>query len=216
MIFDEIVAEVCELLNLTSDEAKSRVSRRINTRYRRVTSSIGMETSRRQTVPQIVTIGNRSVTFTSVEKLLGVIRKEGTKDMPLDQVTKDDMYLLPIKNDPPHNFAVTAMTTDTVTVYLDAIPATAYTLYGDALVSLTTLNGQQTPAFPESFHDILVFGVMADEYRKMEKPQLARDAEMDYEKRLSDLRMFIAKSAYLDAYQGKNAVYRWRFGSVTE
>lgn len=210
MIFDEIVTEVCDQLNLTSDEAKSRIGRRINSRYRRITSSIGLEVSRRVPVSQAVTPGNRYVTFNGVEKILAVIDKSSGKDITLDQVTIDEMHDLPVKADPPRHFAVTTMTANSVTVWLDASPAKAYTLYADGEVTVTTLSGSQAPAFPESFHDILVFGVVADEYRKMEKPSLARDAETDYEKRLSDLRMWIAKSAYLDNYQSKNKWKRWR------
>jgi hypothetical protein len=52
---------------------------------------------------------------------------------------------------------------------------------------------------------------MAGEYRKMEKLSLMQDAEANYEKRLSDLRMWIAKSAYLDVVQGKYTTrsFRW-------
>jgi hypothetical protein len=35
------------------------------------------------------------------------------------------------------------------------------------------VSGSQEPAFPESFRDILIEGVLADEYRKLEKATLA-------------------------------------------
>lgn len=211
MIFEELVGEVCERLNLTSDDAKSRVGRDLNTRYRRVTTTIGLQTSRFVQTSKAATIGNRSITFTGVEKLLAVIDKTSGIDVPLTQITMDEMHITPLRGDPPRKFVVTNMHANTVTIYIDSTPATAFTLYADGQASVTTLSGSQTPDFPESFHDILIFGAMADEYRKMDKPQLAMMAEKDYESRLSDLRMWIAKSAYQETYQGRYSGknFRW-------
>jgi hypothetical protein len=47
--------------------------------------------------------------------------------------------------------------------------------------------------------------VLADEYRRKEKSDYVKEQEELFEKRLSDLRMFIAKSAYLQNYRGKHA-----------
>lgn len=214
MIFDELVSEVCERLNLTSDEAKSRVSRELNMRYRRVTSSIGLETSRRTQVSKAATIGSSSLTFTGIEKIIAVIDKSSGTDIILSQVTPDEIHILPVKEQPPRNFAVNRMHSTSVEITLDCVPTTTFTLYADGHVSLSTLSGGQAPDFPESFHDILIYGAMADEYRKMEKENYAKDSEIDYERRLSDLRMWIAKSAYLDIYQGKynNSRLRWLQG----
>lgn len=212
MTFDELVSEVCERLNLTSDEAKSRVGREINSRYRRVTSSIGLDLSRRSEVSKVVTIGNRNVTFDNVEKILAVIDKSSGQDVPLIQISPDEMHVVPLRDDPPKRFAVMGIHPTSVDIRLDATPATAYTLYADAMVPVSTLAGNAQPQFPESFHDVLIFGAMSDEYRKMEKVQYQRDAEMDYEKRLSDLRMYIAVSGYKDVYQSKyQRSFRWSY-----
>lgn len=286
-----MVAEVCEQLNLTSDDAKSRVGRQINRRYRRVTSSIGLQTSRFTQVSKTATIGNQSITFTGIEKIIAVIDKTSGIDIPISQVTVDELHITPLRSEPPRHFAVTNTHATTVTIKLDCIPSnygaqlativsggTGYTindiltltggtfteagkfkvittssgvitgvipvspgtytvdasnpvsttggtgsgatftitfggllLYADGHVTVATLNGSNTPDFPESFHDVLVFGAMADEYRKMEKLQFAQTAEADFERRLSDLRMWIAKSAYLDIYQGRYSgkTFRW-------
>lgn len=206
MIFEELIQETMERLNLSSDEARSRIGREINSRYRRATSSIGMETSRRTTVTKTATIGNRTMTFSGIEKIIAVIDKSGGSghDVVLSQVTFDEMHNLPLKKQPPRHYAVTNTHAQTVDIYMDCTPTTAFTLYADGHISLTTLAGGTAPDFPESFHDILIFGAMADEYRKMEKLQFARDCEADYERRLSDLRMWIAKSAYTTLYAGKN------------
>lgn len=295
MIFEELVQEICERLNLTSDEAKSRVGREINSRYRRVTSSIGLQTSRYLQTSKVSTIGNRTVTFTGIEKVMAVIDKNSGKDIPLTEITFDEMHITPVKSEPPRKFAVINMHPTSVDIYLDCIPsnygsqlatvasggtgyavndiltlvggtfteagtfkvttidasgvitgvtfvgAGTYTvaasspvsttggtgtgatltvtfgghiLYADGHTTLTTLSGNQAPDFPESFHDILIFGVMADEYRKMEKFQFYQASEADFERRLSDLRMWIAKSAYKDIYQGKYTGRNLRWNQI--
>lgn len=211
MVFDELVNEVCERLNLTSDDARSRVGRAVNSRYRRLTSSIGLETSRRVQVSAITTIGSRDLTFTGIEKVSAVIDKSSGKDIPLHQITPDEMLVMPFSSDPPRHFTVLRMHPTSVDIRLDSAGTSATTLYANGHITVSTLAGNQTPDFAESFHDILIFGAMADEYRKMEKMPLYQMCEQDYEKRLSDLRMWIAKSGYQDQYQGKDRTMnnRW-------
>lgn len=203
MIFDEIVSTVCNTLNLSSDDAKARVSAEVNARYRRVTSGIGMATSRQTQVLKAATIGNPDLVFSGITKITAVIDKSSGKDDPLTEITYDEWHTEPARQQPPTKYAVYLMGTSTVTVKLNCIPTTTFTLYADGIVNLSTLSGSQSPAFDEDFHDILVFGAMSDEYRRLEKVQLQKDAETDFEHRVSDLKMFIAKSGYLDIYQGK-------------
>ena len=277
MTFNEIVNEVLDRMNLTSNEATTRVGREVNSRYKRVASSIGLNTSRPVSVSQAVTLGNQYVTFSGITKIVSVhnrtagirltevtpveipviqIDATGTADsgttttvVDTERTEATDVFtgsviqftsgtlldessvitdfdpatdtitfspavstsvlaghtyrILAGNEDDERVFAVYAMGATTVTIILDSIPTTAHTLFAEGLSNLSTLSGTGTPAFAEDFHDILVFGAVADELRKMEKQQLADRAESDFAQRLSDLRMFIAKSAYLDLYQGK-------------
>lgn len=212
MIFDELVSEVCERLNLTSDEARSRVGRHLNNRYRRVTSGIGLESSRRTEVDATATIGETTLTFEGIEKILAVIDRSSGKDIVLEEVTPYEIVERPLRGEPPRLFAVTNMHPDSIDIQVDCEATTAYTLYAKGITSNSTMSGSDIPDFPESFHDLLVFGAMADEYRKMEKVELARDAEADFERRVSDLRMFIAKSAYMDLTQGRYADKKFGWG----
>lgn len=204
MTFNEIVTEVMDRLNLTSSTAITRVGRAVNDRYRRLTSSIGLETTRRVEVSAPTVIGEQTLVFTGVEKLIAVIDKTSGTDIILNQITPDEMHIITLRTDPPRNWCLLRSGATTVTIKLDCVPASVYNLYADGHTSITSLTGTGVPAFPESFHDTLIFGAMADEYRKMEKTALMADAEMNYDKRLSDLRMWIAKTAYLDVYQGKS------------
>ena len=286
MTFLDIVSETADRLNLTSEQAISRIGREVNIRYRRITSSLGLITSRPIEVSKAVTVGNRKVVFSEIEKVVSVHHRLGGAS-PLTERTFDDLGVSEISatgtadsgtattvvdsertetttdywkdkiieftngsllgqtslitafnpttdtitfapavstsvvshtynilggriGSTPREYAVYAMGANTVTIYLDSLPDTAYALYASGLDDATTLSGAAVPAFSESFHDVLILGAVADELRKMEKFQLARDAESDFERRLSDLRMFIAKSAYLDIYQGKTDTNWWQ------
>lgn len=212
MSFDELVSEICERLNYVSDDAKSRVGREINARYRRVTSAIGLQTSRFvPNVQGVSTFGLNTMTFNGVEKILAVYDKSSGRDVLLDEVTTGEMHVLPMRNQPPKNYAITKVNSNSVEIEFDCIANDPFSLYADGQANLSTLSGSRAPDFPESFHDILIFGVIADEYKRMEKLALAQTFEADYEKRLSDLRMWLAKSAYLDTQQGKynTTTLRW-------
>jgi hypothetical protein len=199
-----MILYIADALNLSSAEAKARIAREINVRYNRVTSSIGLITSRRVEVTENTTVGDRFIEFEGIEKLDAVFYRDGSKNKILPELTHDEMLAYTIGTDKPTRFSVFNMKPNSVTIMLDCEPATVFPMYAHGLVESSTITGNDRPAFPESFHDVLIHGVIADEYRKMEKQQYARDAETDYERRLSDLKMFIAKSGYLDFYQGKH------------
>lgn len=214
MTFLELVNEVTDRLNLTSDQAISRVGREINSRYKRVTSSIGLASSRRvyDVAVQSVT-DDKYLTFTGIEKI-EVVKDITVEDQPVILIERllNEMDGLPLMSSQPRNYAVFSVTSNTVTIRVDSDVVEDQFIKADGLETADTLSGALTPAFSESFHDILVFGAVADELKKMEKFQLAKDAEQDFERRLSDLRMFLAKSDYLDIHQGKanSSVEWWR------
>jgi hypothetical protein len=204
MTMNEIVAYVADELSLTSAEAKARINRELNVRYKQITSSIGMAATRREVISQAATIGSRYITFTGAERLDTVFRKVGTQNIILNQLTDDEMKDITPGDEPPTAYSVFSLAPQAVTLELDCTPSTAFLLYATVVADVTSISGTQSPAFPESFHDVLIYGVLADEYRRAEKAQYAKDAEQSYLNRLSDLRMFIAKSAYLDIYRGKH------------
>lgn len=189
----------------------ARIGKELNIRYRQVTSSIGLITSRRVTVARIAVINNRNLTFNGVERLDTVYYTiVGTNNVPknkiLDEITNDEMIDLIPGTGFPRRYCVINYAPNAVTIEVDAIPTNpVYTLNASGLSGVSTLTGTVSPQFPASFHDILIYGIKADEFIRKEKAQLAADAEQKFEARLSDLRMFIAKSAYLDIHRGKHA-----------
>jgi hypothetical protein len=199
MTFVEIVGRVASRLNLSSPEALTRIGDEVNDRYRRVCAAIGMETTTRATATANTAVGYRTLTFTSVVKLFTVLDAD---DKQIDEESYTQLVKQTPHGDPPTAYAVKTMGATSVTILLDCTPVTIYTMSADALVVSTLLSGSAEPAFAENFHDILVFGAMADELEKMEKARAADKREVQYDLRLSDLRYFIAKSAYRDIVQG--------------
>ncbi len=120
----------------------------------------------------------------------------------LNERTFDDLRNSILTTQPPQEYAIARMGSTSVTIYLDCLPTSVFILSADIIESTTTLSGASSPVFGENFHDILVHGGKVPELLKMEKPDLADAAEEDFQRRLSELRFFIAKSAYLSIYQG--------------
>jgi hypothetical protein len=205
MTFSELVLAVQSRLNLTSTESATRIGVTLNDRYKRVTSAIGINLSRRTTVQANVTVGVSTLNFAACEKIINVVDRSATPYRVLDEATVEQLRAeQPSSNATPRKYAILAVDAHSVTILLDCVPQSAFTLYADCYGRASTLSGSQEPAFEEDFHDVLLHGALADEYRKMEKPAYARESESLYQERLSDLRMFRTKSSYLDIMQGGN------------
>ena len=212
MTFDDLVAEVAERLNLTSAPAIARIGRSVNERYRWVSSSIGLQTSVRATITSPTVMGSPLITFPDpevmgapgVEKLYALFNANVSPPIILMERSFDEMRERTPLNDPAHHYAIQRMGANSITLLLDATPSTEYDLTADVEQNQSTLSGTDVPSFAEDFHDILLYGAMATELDKMEKYEFANKQEAKYEARLSSLRMFIAKSGYLDIFQGKD------------
>lgn len=208
MTANELVEYIAEDLNSPSQETKTRISHSLNVRYKQVTSSIGLMPTRRVERESSTTPDDRFVTFDDIEKLDIVFRKTddvdpGANTVLLGELTNDEMLRISVRTDPPTKYCIYSVEPTSITIKIDCLPVDPTILYAHGLASASTLTNNDQPAFPESFHDVLIHGVKADEYRRREKMVLAKESEILFEKRLSDLRMFIAKSAYLDIYRGK-------------
>jgi hypothetical protein len=200
--FDEIVSEAMGRLNLQSTEAQLRIGRAVNARYKRLTSAIGLAVSRRTSVDVSPTLGATTVVVEGLEKAISVLDLTGGQRRLLAEFTVAELRDRPLSSGIPQAWAAERMSAHSVTLRLDTIVQTALTLRVFGHERAAVLTGTQEPAFPESFHDVLIEGVLTDELRKQEKTQLAAFADQTYERRLSDLRMWIAKSSYLVIRQG--------------
>lgn len=174
-----------------------------------MTSSIGLITSRRVVQTLVIDpddVGSTLPNYTveDVQKILAVrYMVSANNPKTLEERSMDEILDTNLTRRIPQAFAVDLMGPTYVTIRLDAYPTDPFTLSIEAYEIAPVLEGLMEPYLPEDFHDILIEGTMRDELRKMEKTALAKQAEDNYEARMSDLRYFIAKSCYMDIYQGK-------------
>lgn len=197
------MAEVCERENLTQTVDVTRVGKRVNQRYKRVTSSIGLNTFRRVVSSFVCVLSTRTQTITGIEKVFSIVNANLTNGEPLDEISYAEMLERIPSTTGPSCYAVKRTGSSSVTLVFDYAFTAATTLTVEGEEQASTLSGATVPAFSESFHDILIFGAQADELRKKKQIQAARDAELDFERRLGELRLHVAVSAYKDVQQGK-------------
>jgi hypothetical protein len=209
MTFEEIVAEIADRLNLTSDTAITRIGRSVNERYKWLCTSMGLQTTSQGVVSATTTVGSDLLTFGpipyKVSRLESVFNPAYPRPNTLNQVSLVILRNMTAGTDPAQNYAIYETFADRWTIKLDSQASSPYELQADALISKPTLSGADVPKFPEAYHDTLVYGGMATELDKMEKPDLAQVQEARWADRNSELRLFIAKSGYMDIYQGRTA-----------
>lgn len=197
----ELKTEAANRLNLSSTDALARLASYINQRYRRLTSSLGLNTSRRATKSVNTVSGTDSITF-ALAKVEIVYTTVSGKRRVLDEITYEE-YRKKATESPKDGdateYAVKSFTPSTTVLALYPNPDSVYSISADGLDTVTTLADGDTPNIPTDFQDALVLGAIADELFKMEKYALAKDFQEQYEGRASDLRLFLAKSAYLSA-----------------
>jgi hypothetical protein len=204
MTFDEIVSEVLARTRQTSDEAKTRIGRAVNDRYRRVTTSVGLATTRRVEATAAMVAGDPAVTLPG-EKVLTVFLT-GPQRRLLAEISFDtwrQRHTSVAQNlGTPAAYAVANVDAAGVTIYLTPAPEAAGPIFADMLETLPPLTGADLPAMPASFHDVLMHGALADEWMQLKQEDLTRASTGQYEARLAELRYFLAKSATLAIVQG--------------
>lgn len=197
MTFLDLQDAVLDRVNLSSAEARARVSRNLNLRYREVQSTLQLDKTRRGSVDITTASGSPTVTVSGVAKLLGLY------DPNVLHRELDEKVLSEIEARTAHNallstptiFAIDEHLNDVVILRFYPIPNAALALEADCLLAGTDMvDDDDEPTIPVDFHDVLLRGALADEYDKMEKFKEAAKQEQKFEKRLSDLRFFIAKS----------------------
>ncbi len=218
MLFEEIVSAVMDRMNLTSDDARERVGKAVNRTYKKATANVGLITSRRVNdvlvldgetpVPDDIA-GNTlpEITANDIEKITRVVYLYPDSDRfrVLEQMQYEDLRDLLPRTGIPTSFAIKKMGPGIVEFRIDAFPEEEFSLGISGYDHATELEEGLEPYMPTDYHDVLIEGAMSEELRKMEKPQLAAIAETAYQQRLSDLRFFITKTAYLEMYQSKTS-----------
>lgn len=205
MTFTELKDKVKSYCNLTSTEADTRVGNSLNAVYRRVTTSLGLDAARFVTRNASTSIGIRTVTFSSIEKIDRLIDATDSNNIRLlTEVEIHQIRSTQPSDGAPNTWAPQNMTADGVTVVLDTVPQAVYSLQADGWASVSDLSGTDEPAFPESYHDILAWSVISEELLKKEKDKLAATYQGKAEALLSDLRFYLADSPTRETVQGSN------------
>lgn len=220
MDFDTIVSKIMTRLNLTSTEAQNRIEAEVNECVRKITTSIALEPSRLMveeldidpigegTLPELVVDNyNKLLKVSLLPNGTGTPQVKVLKELMYDEITN---FNAEVRD--PRAWAVKTVGPSSMVIVLDSSPDDNFTLRFEGYQSITDLSGTDQPPFPDDFHDLIIFGVMADELFKMEKYPYAQQMEQKFQQRLSDLRYYFAKSAYLDVYQSKNKPSRlWAY-----
>ncbi len=200
MTFKEIQDLVMGKLNLTSSDARSRIKVEINLRYREIQTGVNLASSRRGVTTFTTASGSSTTTQSGVEKVLSVFDNVFLM-RPLREISLNTIRALDapaLVQGTPYEYVIDNWTDDIVTLRLFPQPTVAYALQADVILAGTDMTSDSDePAFAESYHDIIVHGVVADELNKLEKYREAQLFETKFEKRLGELRYFIRKAAWI-------------------
>ena len=209
MTFDDIRAKVMDRTNLSSADASARIGGFINERLRNVQTSCNLSRVRRGTITVTAPADATSVvlvddTVDTTYCIKPITIFHGTR--PLFERTHDQ-----IKNTrvnlvagTPSVYAVLRFGASDCEIELCPVSTDAVVLTVEGLLNGVDLAADDdVPAMPEDFHDVLVFGALADEYDHTDRADLAMKQEQKFEKRVRELRYFIQKSIYLQRVQGR-------------
>ncbi len=214
MTFTQIVAAITGHCGLSSTEATTRVGASVNRHYRRITASLNLNAARFVTRSQTTTNGQQYVTFTEIEKIDRILdTTDATSVRLLTEVSIHQQRSTQPGESEPNTWALRNTDADSVVVLLDTVPQTTYSLQADGWTTLTDLSGSDEPVFPESYHDILTFAVISEEYDRKEKDKLAARFAAKSEQLLAELRHFLADSPTELTRQRSSALASSAFGS---
>jgi hypothetical protein len=162
------------------------------------------------------TVSVNTVSGTVTSATTGLL-KVNTVTIPLQNRVLEERTMAYIRMMDPANsasgapllYAVEKIGATTSTLHFYPKPDAIYAVQIDGLLVGTDLTADaDVPGIPEDFHDILIDGVLADEYGDMEDQQASMvKSENAYTLRLRELRYFISKSAWLSRRQGGESDY---------
>lgn len=177
MTFDDIVSLIATDLNIVAQSSLDRIGNHVNRRYRQVLNALGMNDVSRVENEFVLTAGQQDQLYDLdspvIERIVSLWRvgdatnNPGVYSVSLDQISYDEMRSeVPTEGDPTKWCKVRV--TDSATFFrINSTIPDGYTLLVSGEEQTTDLDDEQSPAFPEAFHDILVLGGKVDELRKI-------------------------------------------------
>lgn len=207
MTFTEIVDQIADYLDLVSTPQKALIGKEVNLVYRRVRTAVQLQPSRRILgVAGPTSLGLQEVTFEGVQKVVRVYDDSSGRAREIEEKLAEEIRLInATTSDHVTKWATLRVGANSVTILCNVKFQTEFDLRADGYDTTDDLSGSQEPAFPEDFHEILIDGVLKKMLGKRGDKQGARDAGTDYERRLSDLKLWHAKTLLGKRRQGENA-----------
>jgi hypothetical protein len=203
LTFTEIRTEILNRMNLVGTDASTRVGSAINRHNARICAELGLDAIAYVQRTSTTSIGTRTLAFSNIEKIDRI--RDATTSASLRFLTEDsfhDLKSMQPGSGAPNKWAVQSVTASTVTVVFDNTPDAEYTIQADGQSTTTDLSGSDVPAIPKSFHDILTWYVLAEEYLRKEKVEIAKAYEIKATELLRALQFKFADSATKDTRQG--------------
>jgi hypothetical protein len=195
MTFKNLQDDVLDRLNLTSTDARTRIKRHLNERYRRLASTLGMTSVRDSTTTQTTATGTAEYAITA-QKIKHIY--DATNATYLPETSLADLR----QRDPgldssglPQVWAPRKQTATAITIRLWPIPDTAYTLNLDISSALTELSGDSDvpTLIPDDWQWLIGLGARLEEYEKRDDARYMA-LSREYEQGVKDLRYFLRKS----------------------
>lgn len=205
MTYKNIQDRVLSRLNLSSTTARTRVKEFINERLRRLHTSISLTKTRHGSVTLTAASGIGILTTTGVVKVV-TISIPAQRRVLLESTLPQLRAMDPTGTETgiPRYFAVTRINALTVLLKFYPIPDADYILTIDGVLTGADLSADaDVPGFTEDFHDALVFGALADEYAHMGKDAESARFDKQFERRMGELRYFMAKAAWKRSLYGE-------------
>lgn len=197
MTFQNVQDRVMARGNRSSTEARARIKDFINERLRAVQTSVGLGRTRQGIVSVNTTSGTATVTTTGLVKVQSVTLP--ALNRVLEQVETLDIRRFDSDastSAAPAYFAVNKFNATTVSLTLWPKPDATYALSIEGVLVGTDLSANSdVPGLPEDFHDILVFGALADEHYHDGDTKTGDRMESKFEARKRELRYFVNKTA---------------------
>src|SRR5437870_5769297 len=120
MTFSDIRDDIAARTNQTSNAALARIGTAINRKYREVTSSVGLNITRRTQVQATMTPGSSTLTFTGIEKITNVLDKSSGSDRVLQERSMEQMRTLGASSPSnPTFYGIALIAAHAVTIQLD-------------------------------------------------------------------------------------------------
>lgn len=199
MTFKQIQDRVLARTNLTTTVARTRVKEFINERLRRVATSVNVGRVRAGSVSVNTVANNNAITTTGLVHIKAITIP--AQNMMLDERTVEQLRTYDpdiSENGIPRYYAVRKVNATTLELMLYPEPDAIYAVTIDGILTGTDLTADGDIAgLPEDFHDILIYGALADEYPHLKDTDMSVYFETKFDERVKDLRYYMAKSAWL-------------------